>query len=437
MHVVIIGSGVIGTTSAYYLAQQGHSVTVLERQPHSGLETSYANAGQISPGYSAPWAAPGIPLKAIKWMMSEHSPLVIRPQLDWDMWRFMGMMLRNCTSSRYDLNKSRMQRIAEYSRQAIGELRAETGLQYDQRTLGTLQVFRTDKQVKAAKKDTDVLDACGVPYEVLDADGCVAAEPGLRHVHAKLAGGLRLPKDETGDCLKFTQGLADLAANMNVEFRYGVQVNSLKLERGHIVGVETDQGLVKGDRYVMALGSYSSQLLRPIGIDIPVYPVKGYSITVPVVSPADAPCSTVMDETYKVAITRLGDRVRVAGTAELTGHDLSLREERRNTVRFVVSDMFPKAADLSEDNFWTGLRPMTPDGTPVIGATPYPNLYLNTGHGTLGWTMACGSGRLLADLMSGNKPEISIDGLGMERYSFANRVPTGKSHLSSAPAISH
>lgn len=423
MHAIVIGSGVIGTTTAYYLNRLGYQVTVLDRQPRSGLETSFANAGQISPGYSAPWAGPGIPMKAIKWMLSEHSPLVIRPsRMDAAMFRFILMMLRNCTTARYHVNKARMLRIAEYSRQSIDELRTETGISYDERTRGTLQVFRTAAQVQGAKKDTDILDECKVPYEVLDVDGCVAAEPGLKHVREKIRGGLRLPLDETGDCLMFTQNLAVNCISKGVMFHYGVNIEEILVSNGKVSGVKTDQGVLTADQYVMALGSYSPQLLKPIGIDIPVYPVKGYSITVPVMSPEDAPVSTVMDETYKVAITRLGDRVRVAGTAELTGHDLSLHEERRKTVRFVVSDMFPKAADMREDNFWTGLRPMTPDGTPVLGVSPYPNLFINTGHGTLGWTMACGSGRLLADIMAGQKPGIDLEGLSMQRYSFANRI---------------
>lgn len=423
MHAIVIGSGVIGTTTAYYLNRLGYEVTVLDRQPRSGLETSFANAGQISPGYSAPWAGPGIPLKAIKWMLSEHSPLVIRPsRLDAEMFRFIRMMLRNCTTSRYHVNKARMLRVAEYSRLALDELRSETGITYDERTQGTLQVFRTDAQVQGAKKDTDILDECQVPYEVLDLEGCLAAEPALKHVRDKIRGGLRLPLDETGDCLMFTQSLASICIARGVVFRYGISVEALLMSNNKISGVKTDQGVLTADQYVMALGSYSSQLLKLVGIDIPVYPVKGYSITVPVVSPEDAPHSTVMDETYKVAITRLGNRVRVAGTAELTGHDLSLHEERRQTVRFVVADLFPKASDMKEDHFWTGLRPMTPDGTPVIGTTPYANLFTNTGHGTLGWTMACGSGRLLADIMAGQKPGIELEGLSMQRYNFANRV---------------
>ncbi|MFI0399262.1 MAG: D-amino acid dehydrogenase [Thiolinea sp.] len=423
MHAIVIGSGVIGTTTAYYLNRLGYQVTVLDRQPRSGLETSFANAGQISPGYSAPWAGPGIPMKAIKWMLSEHSPLVIRPsKMDATMFRFIVMMMRNCTAARYHINKARMLKVAEYSRQALDELRKETGISYDERTRGTLQVFRTDAQVQGAKKDTDILEECNIPYESLSVDGCIAAEPALKHVREKIRGGLRLPLDETGDCLMFTQNLAVTCITKGVVFRYGVNIEALLMNNGKISGVKTDQGVLTADQYVMALGSYSPQLLKPVGIDIPVYPVKGYSITVPIVNPEDAPVSTVMDETYKVAITRLGDRVRVAGTAELTGHDLSLREERRQTVRFVVSDMFPKAANMTEDNFWTGLRPMTPDGTPVIGATPHSNLFINTGHGTLGWTMACGSGRLLADIMAGQKSDIDLEGLDMRRYSFANKV---------------
>lgn len=423
MHVVVIGSGVMGTTTAYYLAKQGHQVTVLERQPQAGMETSFANAGQISPGYSAPWAGPGIPLKAIKWLLSEHSPLAIRAsKMDWEMLRFMGMMLRNCTVARYDVNKSRMLKISEYSRQMLDELRQDTNIQYDQRTQGTLQVFRTDKQVAGSKQDTDILDACNIPYERLDVEGCIAAEPALHYVRDKIKGGLRLPLDETGDCYMFTQNLAKIAEGLGVKFHYGVAVSAIQTANSQITGIQTNQGLITADSYVMALGSFSPKLLRPIGIDIPVYPVKGYSITVPIINPDAAPISTVMDETYKVAITRLGDRVRVAGTAELTGFDVRLRNERRETVRFVVSDMFPKAADMTEDHFWTGLRPMTPDGTPVLGATPYKNFFLNTGHGTLGWTMACGSGKLVADLISGEKPAIDMANLGMERYSFANKV---------------
>ncbi|TVO70450.1 D-amino acid dehydrogenase [Sedimenticola selenatireducens] len=416
MKVVILGSGVIGVTNAYYLAREGHEVTVIDRQPEPALETSFANAGEVSPGYSAPWAAPGIPLKAIKWLMMKHSPLVIKPSLDLSMWAWSLQMLRNCTPARYETNKGRMVRLAEYSRDAIKALRSEIGIQYDERSRGTLQMFRNQKQLDAAATDMAILDRFGVPYELLDREGCINAEPGLIHVKEKVAGGLRLINDETGDCFMFTQTLAKAAEAMGVEFRMGVNIRRLITDQGNISGVETDQGVITGDAYVMALGSYSPLLLKAVGIKAPIYPVKGYSITLPVVDSDAAPVSTIMDETHKVAITRLGDRIRVAGTAELAGYNTDLNESRRETVEFVVSDLFPKGGDISKTEFWCGLRPMTPDGTPCVGATKIPNLYLNTGHGTLGWTMACGSGRLLSDLISNKQPEIDTEGLSIDRY---------------------
>lgn len=416
MKILILGAGVIGTTSAYYLTRAGHQVSVIDRQPGPALETSYANAGQISPGYSAPWAAPGIPLKAIKWLFSEHSPLVIQPRLDGDMLRFVAMLLRNCTGGRYGINKERMLRLAEYSRIAFAELREATGIEYEQRTRGTLQLFRSHKQLQAAHKDIAVLQRSGVPYELLDGEGCIQAEPALARVRHKFVGGLRLPLDETGDCRLFTESLAETSRALGAEFRYGVDIRALLTAGGEISGVQTDQGLMTADAYVVALGSYSAPLLRPLGVDLPIYPVKGYSITLPITDPDAAPVSTIMDETHKVAVTRLGDRIRVAGTAELAGHDLSLDQKRRATVTHVVSDLFPDGGDIARSEFWTGLRPMTPDGTPVVGPTPIPNLYLNTGHGTLGWTMSCGSGRLLADLISQRSPQIDLDGLTMARY---------------------
>lgn len=421
MRTLVLGSGIVGTTTAYYLARAGHQVTVIDRQAGPGLETSFANAGQVSPGYSAPWAAPGIPLKAIRWLLSEYSPLVIQPRLDGEMLRFILMMLRNCTQSRYETNKGRMLRIAEYSRQAFAELRETTGIEYDQRARGTLQLFRSHKQLAAAHKDVDILERNGIPHELLDVDGCVLAEPALARVREKIVGGLRLPLDETGDCFRFTNELADRAADLGVDFRYGVDIRRLLTQQGSISGADTDQGVFGADAYVVALGSYSPMLLRPLGLDLPIYPVKGYSITLPITDPAGAPVSTVMDETHKVAVTRLGDRIRVAGTAELTGYDLRLPEQRRKTVTHVVSDLFPDGGDAAAAEFWTGLRPMTPDGTPIVGPTPIPNLYLNTGHGTLGWTMSCGSARLLADLVSQRPTEIDLDGLTLARYPFAAR----------------
>jgi D-amino-acid dehydrogenase len=416
MKVIVLGSGVIGTASAYYLAKAGHEVTVIERQSAPALETSFANAGEVSPGYSAPWAGPGVPLKAIKWLMMEHSPLAIRPTLDANTWRWVFQMLMNCTTSAYEVNKGRMLRLAEYSRDVLQQLRADTGISYDERTQGTLQLFRNEAQLEAAEGDIAILKRYDVPYEKLDKAGCLKVEPALAKVQDKFVGALRLPGDETGDCFKFTQNLARLAEGLGVKFQFGVQIERLLFEGDKITGVKTSAGTLTADSYVLALGSYSPLMLKELGIRIPVYPIKGYSITVPITNPDGAPESTVMDETYKVAITRLGDRIRVGGTAEITGYNLNLRADRRATLEFSVSDLFPAGGDVSKAEFWTGLRPMTPDGTPVVGPTPYRNLFLNTGHGTLGWTMACGSGQFIADVVSGKRPAISTEGLFMDRY---------------------
>lgn len=416
MNIVILGAGVIGVTSAYYLAKAGHTVTVIDRQPGPALETSFANAGEISPGYASPWAAPGIPLKALKWLFMKHAPLIIRPRADLATLSWMAAMLRNCTSARYAVNKGRMVRIAEYSRDCLIALRDETGIEYEHRTQGTLQVFRTQKQLDGVAKDIEVLKADGVPFEVLDAAGCARAEPGLAPVIDKIVGGLRLPNDETGDCFMFTNELHRLCETMGVTFRFGVDIRRLRLAGERVVSVETATGDIKGDLFVAALGSYTPALLAPLRLRLPVYPVKGYSITLPIVNEVRAPVSTVMDETYKVAITRLGNRIRVGGMAEIAGFNFDLPPARRETLEHSVEDLFGGAGDRTQANFWTGLRPMTPDSTPVIGATRYANLFLNAGHGTLGWTMSCGSGRVLADLISGSKPEIRTDDLAIDRY---------------------
>ena len=416
MKVIVLGSGVIGVSCAYQLASSGYEVTVVDRQPASGLETSHANAGEVSPGYSAPWAGPGVPAKAVKWLLMHHRPLVIRPHLDLALVRWILAMLRNCTAARYEVNKSRMVRLAEYSRDCLRELREQTGIRYDERMQGTLQLFRTHKQLDATAADIAILKRYGVAHDLLDMDGCIRHEPALARTREKFVGGLQLPGDETGDCFMFTQRLAALAAERGAVFRHGVTIERLSEAGGRIDGVVTDAGTLRADVYLLALGSYSPLLLAPLRIRIPVYPVKGYSITVPITDPAGAPESTVMDETHKVAVTRLGDRIRVGGTAELAGYTLALHDARRRTLEHVVTDLFPAGGDVTRAEFWCGLRPMTPDGTPIVGATKLPNLMLATGHGTLGWTMAAGTGRVIADLVSGRKPEIDLDGLTVARY---------------------
>jgi D-amino-acid dehydrogenase len=419
MRVVILGSGVIGVTSAYYLALAGHEVTVLDRQTGPALETSFGNAGQISPGYAAPWAAPGIPLKALKWMLQEHAPLSITPDGTLFQLRWMWNMLLNCSVSRYNVNKQRMVHLAEYSRDCFKELRAATNIQYQGRQQGTLQLFRDEEQYQSAQKDIAVLEKAGVPYELLTAEHLVDAEPGLAAAQHKLKGGLRLPNDETGDCQLFTTTLAGMAEKLGVKFRYGMSIDALTVSGNtankQISGVQCGNEVITADAYVVALGSYSTNFLRGI-VDIPVYPVKGYSITVPIIDAAKAPVSTILDETYKIAITRFDNRIRVGGMAELVGFNTKLKAKRQKTLEMVLTDLFPGAGDLEHDSFWTGLRPMTPDGTPLVGATSVPNLFLNTGHGTLGWTMSCGSGHVLADIISGKTPAIDVRELNLTRY---------------------
>lgn len=430
MHVIVLGAGVIGVSTAYYLAKNGVDVTVLDRSEGVALETSFANAGQVSPGYSTPWAAPGIPVKAAKWLFQRHAPLSLRPDGSLFQLRWMCAMLANCTDHRYRINKERMVRVAEYSRDCLKALRSETGIDYEHRSGGVLQLFRTHKQLAGAQRDIEVLREFGVAHELLSSEEIQAVEPALGRVAHKFVGGLRTVNDETGDCYLFTTRLAEHARAMGVRFRFGCSIEQLQTRQGRIGGVviKNDQGQTEtltADRYVLAMGSYSRQLLASLHIDLPVYPVKGYSLTLSVTNEAAAPVSTVMDETYKVAMTRFDQRIRVGGMAELGGFDLGLNPKRRETLEMVVNDVFPGGGNVAQAEFWTGLRPMTPDSTPVIGSTAYPELFLNTGHGTLGWTMACGSGQLMADLVCEKQTAIRHDDLSIARY--------GKVSVSTSP----
>ena len=418
MRVIVLGSGVIGVASAYYLAQQGAQVTVLDRQAGPAEETSFGNAGQISPGYSTPWAAPGIPFKAVKWIFQHHAPLAIN--MDGSMWQlqWMAQMLKNCNAQSYAINKERMTRVAEYSRDCLRELRKETGIQYENRSKGTLQVFRNEAQLDMVQRDIAVLKECGVPHELLLKDDLAKVEPALEYAKDKLVGGLHLPNDETGDCYLFTNALANLAKDLGVEFKFNQNVEKLVVEGDEIKGVLVNGEVLTADRYVLAFGSYSRDFLKPLELNLPVYPVKGYSLTIPIVDANFAPQSTVLDETYKIAITRFDQRIRVGGMAELSGFNHGLNKDRRGTLEMVTQDLFP-GGDLAQASFWTGLRPMTPDSTPIIGATKFKNLFLNTGHGTLGWTMACGSGKLISDLVLNHKTDISTEGLSIQRYPYA------------------
>jgi D-amino-acid dehydrogenase len=422
MKVIVMGSGVIGVCTAWYLARAGADVTVVDRLAGAAQDTSFANAGQVSPGYSAPWAAPGIPLKALKWLLQRHAPLAIKFDGSLFQLRWMAQMLTQCNESSYAINKARMMRLAEYSRDCLRALRTDLGLAYEARTGGTLQVFRSAAQLEAAQRDVAVLQACGVPFELLQQQDLPSAEPALERVLERLTGGLRLPNDETGDCHLFTAQLAERARALGVRFHFGEEISALHAERGAVVGVQVGTEMLHADHYVLALGSFSRALALPLGLQLPVYPVKGYSMTLPLHDEAGAPISTVLDETFKVAITRFDQRIRVGGMAELAGFDRRLDPRRRATLEMVMGELFPDGGRIDQGHFWCGLRPMTPDGTPIVGATPLRNLSINTGHGTLGWTMACGSGKLLTDQLLGRQTEISAEGLSLARYRRAGKA---------------
>ncbi len=416
MKVLVLGSGITGVTSAWYLAEQGHEVVVIDRQPDAAEETSFANAGQLSFGMSSPWAAPGIPLKAIKWMFQSHAPFKVRTSLNPAQWQFMLSMLANCNEKSYNINKSRMVRVSEYSRHCINTLQDQLALPFEQRKQGLLQVFRTQKQIDDAAKDIKVLNAFDVPHAMLNVEECIAQEPALARVKDKLVGGLHFPEDQTGDCNIFTKSLRKKCQEKGVVFKFNTDIKALLNDGDTITGVDTSNGIETADQVLVCMGSYSPFLLNPLGMRLPVYPIKGYSLTIDVKDDADAPQSTVMDETYKVAITRFDKRIRAAGTAELADFNDDMPKARLATIADSVTSLFPEGGNIEAAEYWTGFRPATPDGTPIIGATPYKNLWLNTGHGTLGWTMGAGSGKLIADLISGNEPEIDNSGLAYSRY---------------------
>lgn len=416
MKTAVLGAGVIGVTTAYFLARAGHEVTVVESRSGPGLETSFANAGEISPGYASPWAAPGVPAKIPGWLLMRHAPLILSRPFERETAAWLLSTLRNCTPARYALNKSRMVRLANYSRDVLRQLRADTGIRYDNKALGTLQLFRTQKQMDAAAQDIAVLEQYEVPFELLDRKGCELAEPGLVRSRATVVGGLRLPEDETGDCFVFTQEMTRMAEDLGVQFLFDTRVDACVLDQGQVRRVRTTAGDLETDACVIAAGNGSRRLLQGLGLDMPVGPVKGYSLTLPVIDPSDAPVSTILDETYKVAITRLGNRIRIGGLAEIAGYDSSLNPARAKTLWHAFSTLFNDGRNAEDAELWAGLRPMTPDGTPVVGAAGIPNLFVNSGHGTLGWTMACGSAKLISDLVSATLPEIDCSDLSLMRY---------------------
>lgn len=418
MKIVVLGAGVVGTTTAYFLAQDGHDVVVIDRQSAPGLETSFANGAQISACHAKPWAAPNVPMQAFKWMFKPDAPLLFRPwRWDPSLWTWGLKFLRNCTDERLAINMERTLRVALYSRAVLKALRQRTNIQYDQVTQGILHIYRTQDEFADGRRTGDQLASFGLPQDVLTAEECVRLEPALAHAaKTDLAGGLLSPEDESGDAQRFTAELAKLAEAKGVRFRSGVKVQRLEASGGRVTRVITDAGEETADAFVLALGSYSPQIARPLGIDLPIYPAKGYSISVEIENPAAAPTVSITDETNYMVFSRLGNRMRVAGTAELAGWNTGLNPARVEPLVRNAKSLFPGVSSYTNVNPWSGLRPTTPDSVPILGGTSYDNLFLNTGHGTLGWTMACGSARIIADLIAGRTPEIDMAGLGLDRF---------------------
>ncbi|RZI41918.1 D-amino acid dehydrogenase [Herbaspirillum sp. HC18] len=411
--IAVIGGGVVGVCTAYFLAEAGHDVVVIERHQNVAQEASFANAGMVAPGYTTPWAAPGMPRKILSHLLKSESPVALKLTLDRALWRWVRRWLSECELERYRINRTRMQRIAFYSSDILRQLSEYYQLDYEQ-TQGVLQLFRTEKDRNMAEPGIALLAENGVPHQVLDAEGVRAIEPALAS-NTPLAGGIHLPQDESGNCPLFTKRLKQIASSIGVQFHFTSTVHAIESESRGVV-LQIDEGRYPADAVVVAAGIESVNLLKPLGIHVPIYPVKGYSATALIKNHDRAPQAALLDDTYKVAITRLGSRIRVAGTAELGSRADELRERALRTLIKVGGDWFPDAANYAQANFWCGTRPMLPDGPPLLGATPVRNVYVNIGHGSNGWAMAAGCGRVLADVISGHAPDIDLDGLTLARY---------------------
>ncbi len=412
MKVLVLGAGVVGVTSAWYLAKAGHEVTVIDRQPAAGMETSFANGGQISVSHAEPWANPGAPGKILRWLGREDAPLLFRLRADWRQWSWGVRFLLECLPGRTRQNTLTILRLALYSRGQLQALRRESAIAYDHLAKGILHVHTDEAEFDAARARVALMQSHGVAVSLKSPGELLAIEPALSASRVKLVGGTYAADDESGDAHLFTQRLAGLARDIGVSLRHSVQILGIEVQKGRVNGVHVRDGdrieLMSADGYVVALGSYSPLILGRIGVHLPVYPVKGYSVTIPVGRSDGAPGGCLTDENAKIATTRLGGRLRAAGTAELTGYDMSVNDARCDAILQRVRTLFPRAGDFDRVSKWAGLRPATPGNVPEIGRTRYPNLFVNTGHGTLGWTLACGSGAALADLVSGRRPAVDF-----------------------------
>ncbi len=411
MKIIVLGAGVVGTTSAWYLSKAGHEVTVVDRQPGAGLETSFANGGQISASHAVPWANPGAPLKILRWLGKEDAPLLFRLHADWQQIRWGLQFLRECTPGRTRQNIRSLVALGIYSRDQLRALRAETNIQYDHLERGILHFFTDAKAFEHGVKASQLMNQFGLKIEALSVRQCIELEPALAPAESKLAGGTYSASDESGDAQLFTERLAALAETRGVTFRYHTQVIDLARTNDRVTGVMVRDGNgvtseLKADAYVVALGSYSPLLLNPLGVRILVYPAKGYSVTFPIRPGRLAPSISLTDEAYQMVFSRLGERLRIAGTAELNGYNTELNQARCENILRRTLELFPDVGERSEAKFWTGLRPATPNNIPHVGKTKYGNLFVNTGHGTLGWTLACGSGKLLSDSIDGRRNDI-------------------------------
>ena len=419
MKVIVLGAGVTGVTAAWYLSQAGHEVTVIERQGAAGMETSFANGGQISVSHAEPWANPHAPAQILKWLSREDAPLLFRLRADPQQWLWGIKFLRECMPARTRHNIRQLVNLGLYSRASLTALREQTGVSFDHLSRGILHFYTSAREFENAQVSARLMREFGCELEMKSAAECVAIEPALSPSRAMLAGGSMTPSDESGDAHKFTQALAAQARARGVRFEFDTTIVEIAKASGSISGVHTSAAdgmrLLHADAYVLCAGSYSARMVRPLGIHLAIYPAKGYSVTMPVADPARAHSVSLTDDEYKLVFSRLGDRLRIAGTAELSGYNTDLNLVRCNAVLARAQRLFPGAGDASQAVFWTGLRPATPSNVPYIGATRIANLFLNTGHGTLGWTHACGSGRAIADIVSGRPPEVDFAFCGLPR----------------------
>jgi D-amino-acid dehydrogenase len=413
MKVIVLGAGVIGTATAWYLAREGHEVTVIERNIGAARETSFGNGGQISVSHAEPWANPSAPWKLLKWLGREDAPLLFRLRADPHQWRWGLSFLRQCQTARSRRNMIQLLNLGTYSRASLQELRLETGIEYDSLTKGILHFYTSEKEFDNAMEPARVMRELGCQRDVIDSRKAVELEPALAHIAPRIAGATYTSADESGDVYKFTTGLAARCAEQGVVFRYGMRVQQLLVESGEMTGVEVANELgcyetLQADAYVLAMGSFSAPIGRQAGLSLEIYPAKGYSVTLPVLDASKTPSVSLTDDEFKLVFSRLGDRLRIAGTAELNGYDMSLNRLRCEAIVRRTLEVFPGFSRAELASYWTGLRPATPGNVPFIGRSRVSGLYLNTGHGTLGWTHACGSGRALALLMSGKTPDIDF-----------------------------